>query len=70
VSGEMLRQLLKLPETAQIVGSVLARSPHVIALVVESPDFSAIPEGASRVVHPRYRNDAHGEAEFIDWGLA
>lgn len=74
VSGELLRQVLKLPDNCQVIGLShdLYFREDCWALRVESPDFSVVPfSHTCPPVYATYQSTPGGDGrpvvEFIGW---
>ena len=69
ITCELLADLLHLPDTAKVLYSVQPRLPNTIRLVVDSPDFPEVKEGALLPeVLPRFRTEqSPSTVTFVDW---
>lgn len=66
ISGELLRDVLRLPERCRVVGSELSGDDPVF--VVESDDLPERAEVATAT--PTFKLERyHPEVRFVDWGI-
>lgn len=69
ITCEFLADLIHLPDTAKVLYSVQPRLPNTIRLVVESPDFPEVKEGAllPEVVPVLRTVQSPSIVAFVDW---
>ena len=71
ISCEVLKELMFLPDDAEILYSVEPRQGRTVRLVIEAPSFPEVPQGADLpAITPMFRKEmVPSTVTMIDWGI-
>lgn len=71
ISCGMLKELLWLPEDAEILYSIEPRQGRTVRLVIEAPSFPEVAQGADLpALTPMFRKEiVPSTVTMVDWGI-
>lgn len=71
VTTELLRDVLCLPDTCEILYAVEAKHPDTVRLVIQSPEFPEVPLGADlpRLNPLMHKETVPSTVTMIDWQI-